>query len=54
METFEKGSVVYGHTGKTRRGGVSFYYKGFRDIDRKLDEVEGEQMKSIVMEKTLY
>jgi ribosomal protein S18 acetylase RimI-like enzyme len=34
--------------------GVSFYYKqGFSEVERKVDNIEGEQMTTIVMEKTL-
>jgi ribosomal protein S18 acetylase RimI-like enzyme len=54
LKAFPNTKVMRLEVEEENKKGVSFYHKqGFIEIERKLDEVEGEKMISIVMEKTL-
>ena len=54
LKAFPNTEVIRLEVEEENKKGVSFYSKqGFREVERKIDEIEGEQMKIIVMEKTL-
>jgi ribosomal protein S18 acetylase RimI-like enzyme len=52
LKAFPNTEVIRLEVEEENKKGVSFYYKqGFREVERKIDAIEGEQMQSIVMEK---
>lgn len=54
LKAFPNTKVIRLEVEEENKKGVSFYYKqGFREVGRQIDDIEGEKMKSIVMEKTL-
>ena len=54
LKEFPNTKVVRLEVEEENKKGVSFYCKqGFREVERIIDEIEGEQLKSIVMEKKL-
>jgi ribosomal protein S18 acetylase RimI-like enzyme len=52
LEAFPNAKVVRLEVEEENKKGLSFYLKqGFKEVERKTDEIEGEILKSIVMEK---
>jgi ribosomal protein S18 acetylase RimI-like enzyme len=54
LEAFPNAKVVRLEVEEENKKGLSFYLKqGFKEVERKTDEIEGEKLKSIVMEKRI-
>jgi ribosomal protein S18 acetylase RimI-like enzyme len=54
IKNFPTAKVMRLEVEEENKKGLSFYLKqGFREVERKIDEIEGETLKTIVMEKTL-
>jgi ribosomal protein S18 acetylase RimI-like enzyme len=54
LKAFPNTEVIRLEVEEENEKGVSFYNKqGFREVERGIVDIEGEQMKTIVMEKTL-
>lgn len=52
LQAFPTSKVVRLEVEEENKKGLSFYLKqGFTEVERKTDEIEGEKLKSIVMEK---
>ena len=54
IKNFPTAKVMRLEVEEENKKGLSFYRKqGFGEVERKIDEIEGETLKTIVMEKTL-
>jgi len=54
LKEFPNAKVMSLEVEEENKKGASFYYKqGFKEVERKIYEIEGERMRGIVMEKTL-
>jgi diamine N-acetyltransferase len=54
LQAFPNAKFVRLEVEEKNKKGLSFYLKqGFKEVERKTDEIEGEELKSIVMEKRI-
>jgi ribosomal protein S18 acetylase RimI-like enzyme len=54
LKAFPNAQVMRLEVEEENKKGVSFYYKlGFREVEVKIDDIDGEEMRGIVMEKML-